>query len=412
MNRMDLPELVKQIEKSSDGISERKGIVAKVDGEWRRVIYNESFRRAYPILRKMQKGFEGLGLIPTVFMGEVDNKIVMGHKTIKHITMHHEWTRGQKLDAMLMTLRLQKALWKHNLYLSDPHIHNVTFDQCRPVYFDYDSIQHSMSNRLDGQNWMRMFWYGRRPRVSWNMDMDIPPGVLNDLVFGDKPLQESIEYIKGRAGLDDEHHTKWIKYKHKVPEGMKLKDPDTYQGKYKAMWQMFMKAFSKGIGIGSVMDIGSSYGNVVKMFTHQGCKDIVALELDSGVAQSLYVYGKKTGLPVTIVNQNIMTLYENCGRNESSFERLACDLTVSQAVVHHTSYFRNVPLENFAKTISMLSKRYAIVDWIPDNDKTLKGPKKGYDRKTFIEAFRKYFKDRWYSVESVPSTREMFLFCK
>lgn len=405
----DLVSLMSKIHRNSDGVSTRKGQVAEVDGEWCRVIYDESFRRAFPILEEHKDEFEAHGLIGTEHLGDIAGKILLKHKKIKHWTLIPEWTHGQKVEAGLMVLRLQRKLMKHKLYISDPHTNNVTFDDCRPVWIDYDSIQHNLGNPLDMQNWMRKFWYGRKPGAHWNFDFS--PGVLNDVIFGPTPLESSIKLMKGEADKK-EHKTKWAKYSHAIPEGMNLNNPDTFKGKYEAMKKMFMKIIASGVRIQSVMDIGSSRGNVVKIFALQGCRDLVALELDSQVASELYQQGKEEGIPVTVVNQNLMTLYDAYWRHKSAVDRLRCDLTVAMAVVHHVCYFRNSSLNEFAKQISDLSRQYAIVDWIPYGDKSIKEPKKGYDREHFIKAFKKYFPGEWDSVMSQPAPREMFLFRK
>jgi len=410
---MDYNQLENLIRKNTVRESVKLGIIAEIDGCWVRVMFDGFFSGYFNEFDKIKNEAENdYGLIKTEIIGRdmKGKRTFFLHKTIKSWTHWQEWTELQWVDGALLTLKLQQFIHKHNFYLIDPHMNNITFDGCNPVWIDYDSFKHATQRPLNMRKWIRNFWHARNPSSGWCKS--IPKDIITDLIYGtDDPMGDSINFLEKYEV--DKHKTKWTKYPHLLPESMNIINPKTYSGKYKTFWNLF--TMIKGDNVNSVIDIGCSKGNFTELIERHGIKRVVALDIDSGALNNIYTKYKGTDKPITVVYADLMSLYDACGYILSSYDRLKCDVAIAVAVIHHLSFFNNVELLDVAKKISKLGEKYAIVEWIDKRDKYLKNKKNfrpDYNRANFINSFTKYYTGKWFSKMSESGTREMFLFTR
>lgn len=91
------------------------------------------------------------------FEGEED-RMILEHEYIEHVSYCHEWTYHMFLDARSMLAKMNIYLLKKGYELRDPTLSNVCFIGCRPIYLDLGSIMPAADVGLNGWNVFCQYW--------------------------------------------------------------------------------------------------------------------------------------------------------------------------------------------------------------------------------------------------------------
>lgn len=135
------------------------------------------------------------------FDGE-ENRLILEHECVEHISRCYEWTYMMFLDARSMIARLNMYLLGKGYELRDPHTGNVCFIGCNPVYMDFGSIVPASEVGLRGWYAFCQVWVNPYCLVQ----KGITEKMFRGLMFTDEGLLRSdMRALSGSAktsGLD------------------------------------------------------------------------------------------------------------------------------------------------------------------------------------------------------------------
>jgi len=424
---MNLDELTSKISEKYFSLATNINIVSEVDGEIYRIMFDKDLCENYDFLfhnaeNILTKAFD-IGLVRTEYLGKnAQGHVILKHKKFEHQSMWYEWTLPQIRDAIIMTLKIQNILTETSALIFDPNTWNVTFDYTRPIFFDFGSIK---LGNIEPQIWLRSFWLGGNRLQSWHEKLGITWAELQDLLLNDKytSYNSQIDYIE-KLSLLEIRQSEWTNYdKHHF----KFEDEITWQDKHRTVKKLLEISQPK-----TVMEIGSNTGEFTKMMLKLGVKSVVACDIDDLSIRKLYEEAKKDNLKITPVCFDAFHTYNYFGggtrqthiddwrmRRLIASERFKLDTVTAISLTHHICYWRNMSFDKYAEIISLYSKKWAIVEWIPYDDECLEGPinkfgkdKSWYIEDNFIASFKKYFPGAMFEAQSSPEKRKMFLFQK
>ena len=137
------PELLKQFETST-----------KVDGNYTGMYQGKVIRVIEENVEDYKEILFQSGKIPFLINAELifeeSNRIIVEHPLLENITYFDEWTKKQRVEAALVVIQIQTELVKLGYFLNDPHGFNITFENNRPVYFDFGSI---LKGKINPAKW-------------------------------------------------------------------------------------------------------------------------------------------------------------------------------------------------------------------------------------------------------------------
>jgi len=360
-----------------------------------------------------------LGMVKTALLGvSQDGFLVLEHEYLRYRPMFHEWTWQQAKDLATMIIRLQKHLYLKGCFLSDPHVFNVTFTKSRPVYYDFGSItpgEYSLGE------WIRNFWLSQTRAASWLWSLKLTYAELQDFLYhptmGTLEAQmDGVEKLERRVALSE-----WSHYDKK---DFCAEDSSTYKAKHKAVRDLVLSLPEVPA---TALEVGCNTGDFCKMLHHLGVQEICGVDVDEASVEKLYLEARGRNLPIDCLTTDLFGLFgwhavdfgaDGWEKQYRPLRRLPSDLVVAVALVHHLCYFRNQSFELVAQVLSEFSKKYLIVEWIPNTDKYLSGPinqhgvdKSWYTEENFVEVIKRYFPC---VLVNKPSTddRKMYLFAK
>ncbi|MCZ6702124.1 MAG: hypothetical protein O6940_03685, partial [Ignavibacteria bacterium] len=152
------PELFEQFETST-----------KVDGNYTGMYQGKVIR----VIEENVEDYKGLlsrsGEVPFLINADLifedNDRIIIEHRWIENITYYEEWTRRQRVEAALAVIQIQTRLVKQGYFLNDPHGFNITFENNRPIYFDYGSI---IKGKINPVIWYLKCFTGLKVKDYWD----------------------------------------------------------------------------------------------------------------------------------------------------------------------------------------------------------------------------------------------------
>ena len=386
-----------------DGKSEKAvvDLASRVDTtgyvfHWRGGIYRAIRKQNIPEVRRLlnkpgfRKVFEA-GIIDTEL---VSTPIVRGyggvvkHKKIEFPSYHVEWTPDMMRDGLLMLIDVGEVLAKHSLELYDNHTYNVFFDYSTPKYIDFGSIGH-LRTKFPRQfaGYIKQFW-------------------LDNRLFKTTNLTEA-DYLKIRASEDITAYStqmrEWLlnaKFSYNPTEWMgygqrRFGEVGNLPPKQEEYLRFIQEC--KEAGAETLLDIGANQGVYSVMAEMLGYK-VVAFDIDQTSIAKLYRHVKTNGLNILPIIFDFSKPTEAHGLYTKGYteghERFACDVTVALALTHHMSYKQRVDFDTYAERTSQFTKRFAMVEFVPPEDKHIAGwPNKPpwYTMDNLIASMMNYF---------------------
>lgn len=419
-----LDEIVKSIISNplSVDFPGRTHYCGEIDDHIYRVILDKEscdlYRRIFEDPAWMIRLFE-LGLIKTTLLGEdSEGHLVLEHENLRFRSMFHEWTFSQRKDAAIAIMRLQEVLYEKDCYLSDPHVFNITFSGATPIYYDFGSI---VPGHYPLPEWIRNFWLSQTWPASWLAHLQISYPELQDLLSHPslETLQEQIERISYLESTMKK--SEWSSYdKH----DFNAADPTTWKEKHKAVKELLhcLPKIPK-----EALDVGANTGDFGKLLLESGVERVCGLDVDERAVEEMYQTAKAQHLNLYPAVADLFSLFgwhaidfgdSGWERQWRPIRRFSAELVLAIALVHHLSYFRDVPMERVAQVLSAFTKKYLIIEWIPYTDKHLEGPinrhnrdRSSYTEENFVRIFQKHFPNVISRKDSTDD-RKMYLFSK
>jgi 2-polyprenyl-3-methyl-5-hydroxy-6-metoxy-1,4-benzoquinol methylase len=203
--------------------------------------------------------------------------------------------------------------------------------------------------------------------------------------------------------------TEWSAYEQKAPD---VTNPEFFVEKQRPAYEVLQR-----IGSGSLLDIGCNKGWYSLLAESMGFR-VVSIDID---LESLTILYKK----VKREQRHILPLYvdfcEPTGANglggtyPDFMHRMKCDVVFAMAIIHHLAYKPKLSFEVIANRIAQLTRKVAVVEFIPREDiyvsKWNQDGMDWYTRENFVEAFMRHF-NHMETFPSTPLPREVFVFDK
>lgn len=188
----------------------------------------------------------------------------------------------------------------------------------------------------------------------------------------------------------------------------------------------------------TVLDIGSNTGWFSLLAAKLG-SNVVGVDLDEACIDSLFAAAKRERLSVLPLVANLIApppdIFAKTFADEPSLsriggvaplypspeKRLACEMVMALAIVHHLALGQGHSFERIAQTLSDLATRYLCVEFVLRNDRMIvddpgffpamvrsPGSFEWYNVDGFVAALRKHFSEIEV-VKSYPETRLMIV---
>lgn len=410
------------------------GKVFYYQGEVYRAINPEGVAICKKVLN-MGKTWEKHGLVKTRKASFSLNgyPLTVWHERIQYKNYCMEWLPSMLKDAALKFLEFDLLLLKNNLTCKDAHPWNIFFNFSKPIFIDIGSIvpynqivfRTSIAEfqlyfllplvLFERQGIEKTYDFLRQPipndQVRKVLVSEIPELKFIDALDFSKPynvLNELADYIL-TISVNSDLETQWSGYDQKKVSFEKAND---FVLKQRVVYD-FLSTLPKG----DILDIGCNQGWYSLLAERKGHR-VVAIDKDIPSISRLYVKAKKKGLRILtlFIDFQYPTPAHGLDSAYPSFEeRFYFDVVLAMAIVHHLAYSSKMNFDEIAGRIATLTKRYAVIEFIPKEDfhvsKWDQSKMEWYNRDNFITAFLKYF-NMYKVVASSPDPREVFIFSK
>jgi hypothetical protein len=363
--------------------------------------------------------------------------LVVEHRRIPVLSCWTEWCSSMIRDATAMVCRLNLEMAKHGLVTKDVQPGNVQFVDGRPIWIDFGSVVPSNSHgtfRFDefryhsllplwlfskgrfglgraiygelGAGYLKRFSM-RRP-FRW-----IPPGYTfikrrASHIGMVAALEKTLDFIEGLSIAP--RRSNWTKY---GQGGMPaVDDPQGFSQKAQAVYGLLRR-----LAPGSLLDAAGNKGWYAELGASMGYS-AVSFDTDDASVCDLYQRVRDQRLPILPLLLDFLypTPPYSIGLGKASaLERLRSDVTLVLALVHHLVFEQGVHFEPIARLISEYTRKNAIVEFPPKEDRYVKEwirpTHHWYTLDNFVASLRRYFP----SIEiheSWPPPRKLVLCSK
>jgi hypothetical protein len=363
--------------------------------------------------------------------------LILQHRAIEFPSVWSEWCSLMIKEAALLICRLNLELAKRNLFTKDTQPGNILFDYTKPVWIDFGSIVPLQSINL--KSWFRAFWrqsisplwllskgkfeLGRAmyTEVSGRglLQKRSSKGPFRFLPFPvyviykrlkrgriDTALQELLAYLTNLQVTPSS--SSWLEY---GQGGMpSVSEPEKFKGKNLAVYNVL-----RSLPPGTLLDIACNKGWYATLAASLGHR-CVAFDLDDAAVCRLFQTARARSAPILPLVIDFTWPTPSFGialRHPSAIERLRCDTTLALAIMHHLVFKRNLSFEAIVETISLYTKKAAIIEFVPREDRYvaawIRPEHSWYTLDQFIPILKRRFTD--VSVHDEPSGRKL-LFCR
>jgi len=346
--------------------------------------------------------------------------IIFEHQKIEFISYPYEWSFSMCLDAAVLTLSLQRTLLENDLSLKDATPYNIQFVNSKPIFIDICSIESISYNAvwIAYSQFCQMFLYplllyvyrGINPKNIYLANIE---GVtledtykiiglkakLNTRLFTNLVLPKLLATIFKKIQLIDEKAstlTANLKNNKQVQVSIirRLERllKSLMDNKYSSHWSTyentnsyndtsekikmeFIESVFKKNNIKTVLDLGCNTGVYSKIAASYGT-DVIAVDSDLDCIDKLYRQAhdnREHILPLCIDLSNPSPSIGWDNKERKSFlKRVQFDCVFSLALIHHLMITGRHPLSQIVTTMSKMTKKYLIVEYIGPTDEMFK----------------------------------------
>lgn len=327
---------------------------------------------------------------------------------IQFISYVYEWSFDQLKDAALLTLRVLKIAIEHGMILKDATPFNIQFREGHPVFIDtlsfekYDPSRPWIAYRqfcecflfplylehylkTDIQKILSTYLEGIPVDVtakllpmksSLNMGVWLHVYLQNNIKedksgagsqtnFDKKKLDHLTEHlgsIIGRFRLNTGSSSVWSNY---YSETILSRE---YLGEKEKLFNVFIES----IDFTRVLDAGANDGYFSQILSRKAC-EVISIDFDNQCINNLYHTVKKNNIKnilplcIDITNPSPAVGFQNTER-QSFIERAKFDLVTALALIHHLVLSKNIPVEDIAAFMSLVTDKYLIIEYVPVAD--------------------------------------------
>jgi ribosomal protein L11 methylase PrmA len=368
------------------------------------------------------------------------------------ISYPYEWSFDELKDAALLTLRIMKIAVKHGMILKDATSFNVQFMEGKPIFIDtlsfeqYDPSKPWIAYRqfcecflfplliehyrqIDVNKLLSVYLEGipaqttakllpRKTKFKLNIWLHV--FLQNSVSSNNKPSNRQISFSKEKLLrlLDSLESTiKPLRIKTSVQTTWNNYYDETILSKdYLEAKDKMFRDFVSDINTGRVMDVGCNDGYFSKILAEKN-PNVIAVDFDSQCINRLYVAAKSNDIKniltfcIDLTNPTPAVGFNHAER-DSFATRAKADTVTALALIHHLVLSKNVPLQDVAKMLADLTKKYLVIEFVPLSDEKSQqlianktNYHKPYDQAAFEEHFGKYFTIEKHQV--VPTTERI-----
>jgi SAM-dependent methyltransferase len=397
----------------------------------------------------LAKGVRAGKVVPTAILSE-EPELVLEHPRLFFISYLWEWCPAQLRAAAELTLDLAADAVANGYFLKEAKPSNVIFDGARPVFVDVLSFERreptdalwlaqgqfvrtfllpllaqqslgwplaATQLRRDGyepsqlhaalSKWQRMrpkhfgpvtlpTWFERNAS---NQGSGKAPQLRKEPAVAQSILLQGIAKLRKQIGqaappLPRSH---WSDYTSTATH---------YSAEDHTKKRAFVERTLAETQPKTVLDLGANTGTYSLLAAKSGAK-VVALDTDAAAVERMWHAAdaeKQDVLPLVAdiarptpalgwANAETFSLL---GRLEGKF-----DLLLMLAVIHHLLLMDQVPLDSIAALVASITRQYAVVEWVPQDDPMFQFLLRGRDAlythlqlDNFLAAFEKAFQIR------------------
>jgi SAM-dependent methyltransferase len=368
------------------------------------------------------------------------------------ISYPYEWSFDELKDAALLTLRVMNIAVKHGMILKDATSFNVQFMEGKPIFIDtlsfekYDASKPWIAYRqfcecflfplliehyrqIDVNKLLSVYLEGipaqttakllpRKTKFKLNIWLHV--FLQNSVSTNNKPSTRPISFSKEKLLrlLDSLESTiKPLRIKTSVQTTWNNYYDETILSKdYLEAKDKIFRDFVSDINTGRVMDVGCNDGYFSKILAEKN-PNVIAVDFDSQCINRLYVAAKSNDIKniltfcIDLTNPTPAVGF-NHEERQSFAARAKADTVTALALIHHLVLSKNIPLQDVAKMLADLTKKYLVIEFVPLSDEKSQqlianktNYHKPYDPAAFEEHFGKYFTIERQQV--VPTTERI-----
>jgi SAM-dependent methyltransferase len=350
-----------------------------------------------------------------VLSAEETKPLLLEHPRVFFPSYPWEWTPGQWMAAAELTLDLCKQSFHEGWILKDATPLNILFDGPQPVFVDVLSIQRreptsplwlaygqfARTFLLPLAAWKHLGWplaatlnrrdgYEPRDLYPWLSSGERWTAPLRSLVTlpgllekkrgsgGRTPsLRQQPEVASAvlernlrkagktlRALAATQQVSKWSDY---------TSAADHYSAAEKDEKQAFVAAVLHSLRPQTVLDIGANTGEYSRIAAKEGAR-VVAWDTDVASTDLNWQRAKNEGLSILPLVADVARPTPAAGwRNAESLSLLErarnrFDCVLMLGVLHHLLLADQIPMAEIARLLTSLTRRSAIVEWVPQTD--------------------------------------------
>lgn len=379
-------------------------------------------------------------------------RLVVEHEKIHPVTYPYEWSFSMLKDAAITVLQINLIARKYGYQTKDCHGFNVLFDGPYPKYVDLGSfikVEPKSTGWIAYEEFLRLYFYPLRIWSNGNdyiarrmllgpsimphygyllyrhpfyrfMNLEILKKIIT-LYYGFKKISlisskvikkrfpgyfgDLIVYLRAKRVLPfqlvrfsslikkiqrfskKKHKTSWSNYHNKFyDEYGKLRSTPRFD-------RIISIIKEREHEIRTVLEIGGNQGVLSKLLLERtNIESVICTDYDEFAIDLSYLSSKKYNKFTTAYLDFVSPIIP--ARRESPAERFRSDAVLALAVTHHLILTQKRSIDFIFKTISMYSKRYVFIEFMPLglwNGKSAKQIPPWYTTEWFKSSFKNYF---------------------
>lgn len=352
-----------------------------------------------------------------------EDRLILEHEYIEHVSYSYEWTCGMFLDARTLIAKINEYLLGKGYELRDPTLTNVCFIGCKPIYIDLGSIIPICEVGLSGWRTFHQYWVNPYRLVQ---EGRIDAGLFRALLFSDlglsdsdlkalsrtvkmRPLGKLREVIEYRLYDNREESRRKsvravVDFLHSLPlfsESTILKKKKKWYARYArtvgataknewgGVWSNYhddyikdgkaitnerfsyymdqIRLLQEGGRVHDVFEIAGNSGVMSQLLLENQLIDYACVsDYDAGSLERGYMRcrdHKTVSDKITFSVINIMDTSERFRKFRA--DRYKSDLVLALAVTHHLILTQKVKLDIIVDILESYTNRYVIVEFMP-----------------------------------------------
>ena len=183
--------------------------------------------------------------------------------------------------------------------------------------------------------------------------------------FDKKKLDHLIEHLKSiieKFKLNTSTNSTWSNY---YTETILSKD-------YLNEKEKIFRSFINEINFETALDAGANDGYFSQIIAEKKCT-VIAIDFDNQCINNLYRIIKKNNITnilplcIDLTNPSPAAGFRNTER-QSFIQRIKTDLVTALALIHHLILSKNIPVDDVAAFMAMVTTKYLIIEFVPVSD--------------------------------------------